>query len=98
MRRSLLKPTLLARTACAALALAALAASVRADEPSITAVLTSSETTVGQAVQLQIQVKSLQFDTLMPVSRGKVLRCGAVCGLHEVFYTHIVARMLKMGR
>jgi hypothetical protein len=57
MPRSFLKHTLLARTTSAALALAALTASVRADEPSVTAVLTSSETTVGQAVQLQIQVK-----------------------------------------
>jgi len=57
MHRSFLKHTLLARTASAALAMAALTASVRADEPSVTAVLTSSETTMGQAVQLQIQVK-----------------------------------------
>lgn len=57
MHRSPLRHSLLARTAIAALALAALAGSASAEEPSITAVLTSSEAAVGQAVQLQIQVK-----------------------------------------
>jgi len=57
MYRSPLKHSLLARTAIAVLALAALVGSASADEPSVTAVLTSSEATVGQAVQLQIQVK-----------------------------------------
>jgi hypothetical protein len=57
MYPSPLKHRLLARTASAFLALAALAGSASADEPSVTAVLTSSEATVGQAVQLQIQVK-----------------------------------------
>jgi BatD DUF11 like domain len=57
MYRSTLKHFLLARTAIVAVALAALTASARADEPSVTAVLTSSEASVGQAVQLQIQVK-----------------------------------------
>ena len=57
MYRSPLKHSLLARTAIASLALAALVGSASADQPSVTAVLTSSEATVGQAVQLQIQVK-----------------------------------------
>ena len=57
MYRSTLKHRLLARSAIAALALVALADSASADEPSVTAVLTSSEAAVGQAVQLQIQVK-----------------------------------------
>lgn len=57
MHRSPLKHRWLARAASAFLALAALAVSVNADEPSVTAVLTSSEATVGQAIQLQIQVK-----------------------------------------
>jgi hypothetical protein len=57
MHRSPLKHSLLVRAAIASLALAALAGSARADEPSVTAVLTSSEAAVGQAIQLQIQVK-----------------------------------------
>lgn len=57
MYRSPLKPTLLVRKAISALAFAALAGSASAEEPSVTAVLTSSEATIGQAVQLQIQVK-----------------------------------------
>jgi oxygen tolerance protein BatD len=57
MHRSPLKHRLLARTAIAFLELAALVGSAYADQPSVTAVLTSSEATVGQAVQLQIQVK-----------------------------------------
>ncbi len=57
MHRSPLKQSLLARTAIACLVLAALTASASAEEPSITAVLTSSEAAVGQMVQLQIQVK-----------------------------------------
>ncbi|MEY2490124.1 MAG: hypothetical protein QOC70_2066 [Verrucomicrobiota bacterium] len=57
MHRSRLKPSLLARAAVAALALVALAGPASAEEPSVTAVLTSSEAAVGQAVQLQIQVK-----------------------------------------
>ena len=57
MHRSPLRHNLLARTAIAFFAVAALAGSASADEPSVTAVLTSSETAVGQPVQLQIQVK-----------------------------------------
>ena len=57
MYRSPLKHFLLTRTAITAIGLAALTGSARADEPSVTAVLTSSEASVGQAVQLQIQVK-----------------------------------------
>jgi hypothetical protein len=57
MYRSTLKHSLLARSAIAAVALAVLAVPASADEPSVTAVLTSSEAAVGQAVQLQIQVK-----------------------------------------
>jgi hypothetical protein len=57
MSRLPLKHNLLAFTAIAALAFAALAGSAAAEEPSVTAVLTSSEVTVGQALQLQIQVK-----------------------------------------
>jgi len=57
MYRSTFKHSLLARSAIAAFALAVLAGSASADEPSVTAVLTSSEAAVGQAVQLQIQVK-----------------------------------------
>jgi BatD DUF11 like domain len=57
MYSSSFKHSLLACTAIASLALAALAGSANADEPSVTAVLTSSEATVGQAVGLQIQVK-----------------------------------------
>jgi hypothetical protein len=47
---------LLARSAIAALALAALLRSANAEEPSVTAVLNSSETAVGQPVELQIKV------------------------------------------
>jgi hypothetical protein len=57
MDRSFLRHSLLARTAIAFLALAAPLGSASADEPSVTAVLTSSETAVGQPVQLQIRVK-----------------------------------------
>ena len=57
MYRSPLKHSLLARTAIASLALAGLVGSASADQPSVTAVLTSSEATVGRAVELQIQVK-----------------------------------------
>jgi BatD DUF11 like domain len=57
MYRSPLKPSLLARTTIASLLLASLISSARAEEPSVTAVLTSSEAAVGQTVQLQIQVK-----------------------------------------
>jgi hypothetical protein len=57
MYRSPLKHFLLARTAIVSLTVAALTGSARADEPSLTAVLTSSEATVGQRVQLQIKVK-----------------------------------------
>jgi BatD DUF11 like domain len=57
MYRSPLKHSLFARMASAALALAALVGSVSAEEPSVTAVLTSSEATLGQTVELQIQVK-----------------------------------------
>jgi hypothetical protein len=57
MYRSLLRHRLLVRTAIAAFAFAALAGSASGDEPSATAVLSSSETGVGQPVQLQIQVK-----------------------------------------
>lgn len=47
---------LLARSAIASLALAALLSSANAEQPSVTAVLTSSETAVGQPVELQIKV------------------------------------------
>ncbi|HEX7516275.1 MAG TPA: BatD family protein [Chthoniobacterales bacterium] len=57
MYRSSLKHSLIIRAAIASLALAALIGSASADEPSVTAVLTSSEAAVGQAVGLQIQVK-----------------------------------------
>jgi hypothetical protein len=57
MHRSPLQSGLLAGTAIAFVVFAALPYSARADEPSVTAVLTSSEATLGQAVQLQIQVK-----------------------------------------
>jgi len=57
MHRPTLKHSLLARSAIAAVVLAALVAPASADEPTVTAVLTSSEAAVGQAVQLQIQVK-----------------------------------------
>ena len=57
MYSSPFKHSLLARTAIASLALAALVGSAGADEPSVTAVLTSSEATVGQAIAFQIQVK-----------------------------------------
>lgn len=46
----------LALSAMAALALAASLCSARAEQPSVTAVLTSSETAVGQPVELQIKV------------------------------------------
>src|SRR5436190_122971 len=48
---------LFVRTTAVALTFAALLGSTRADEPSVTAVLSSSEASVGEAVQLQIQVK-----------------------------------------
>ena len=48
---------LFVRTTAVALTFAALIGSARADEPSVTAVLSSSEASVGEAVQLQIQVK-----------------------------------------
>jgi BatD DUF11 like domain len=57
MYRSFLRHRLLVRTTLASFAFAALVGSARADEPSVTAVLTSSETAIGQPVQLQIQVK-----------------------------------------
>ncbi len=57
MDRSRLKHSLLVRTALASLALGALAGAASAGEPSVTAVLTSSEAAVGQAVGLQIQVR-----------------------------------------
>jgi hypothetical protein len=57
MYRSLLKHSLLARTAIVVISLATLSGSASAEEPSVTAVLTSSEAAVGQTVQLQIQVK-----------------------------------------
>ncbi len=57
MHRSPLKHFLLAHAAIVTVALAALTGSARADEPSVTAVLNTSEAGVGQAVQLQIQVK-----------------------------------------
>ena len=57
MYRSPLKHSLLVRTAIASFVLTALAGSASAEEPSVTAVLTSSEAAVGQMVQLQIQVK-----------------------------------------
>jgi len=57
MYRSPLKHFLRAHTAIVAVTLAALTGSARADEPSVTAVLTSSEASVRQVVQLQIQVK-----------------------------------------
>ncbi|MEY2559181.1 MAG: hypothetical protein QOE34_2606 [Verrucomicrobiota bacterium] len=47
---------LLARAAIAVVALAITLPSARAEEPSVTAVLTSSETAVGQPVELQIKV------------------------------------------
>jgi BatD DUF11 like domain len=47
---------LLARSAIAALALATLLRSASAKQPSVTAVLNSSETAVGQPVELQIKV------------------------------------------
>ncbi len=47
----------LAQTTIVALAFAAVTGSALADEPSVTAVLSSSEASVGEAVQLQIQVK-----------------------------------------
>ena len=57
MHRSMPKTGLLAYTAIACLALAVLPGSACAEEPSVTAVLTSSEAAVGQTVQLQIQVR-----------------------------------------
>jgi hypothetical protein len=57
MYRSLLRHSLLVRTTIASFAFAALVGSASAEEPSVTAVLTSSETAVGQPVRLQIQVK-----------------------------------------
>ena len=57
MYRSPLKHRLLVRMVIASVGLALLVGSARAEEPSVTAVLTSSEATVGQDVQLQIQVK-----------------------------------------
>src|SRR5664279_2014272 len=57
MYRSLLRHSLLVRATIASFAFAALAGSANADEPSVTAVLTSSETAIGQPVQLQVQVK-----------------------------------------
>src|SRR6266446_3594588 len=57
MYRSSLKHGLLLRTATAYVGLVVLVGSARAEEPSVTAVLTSSEATVGQEIQLQIQVK-----------------------------------------
>jgi BatD DUF11 like domain len=57
MYRSLLRHSLLVRTTIASFAFATLVGSANAEEPSVTAVLTSSETAVGQPVQLQIQVK-----------------------------------------
>jgi hypothetical protein len=56
MYRSSLKRSL-AHTAIALIALAALVGSATAGQPSVTSVLTSSETTVGQPVGLRIQVK-----------------------------------------
>src|SRR5436190_11178944 len=57
MYRSPLTHGLLARMAIASAALALLVGSAGAEEPSVTAVLTSSEAAVGQEVQLQIQAK-----------------------------------------
>ena len=48
---------LFARTAVVSLALVACSPSARAEQPSVTAVLSSAQTTVGQPVELQIQVK-----------------------------------------
>ena len=57
MYRSFLRHSALFRTIIAVFALSVLAGSASAEEPSVTAVLTSSETAVGQPVQLKIQVK-----------------------------------------
>ena len=57
MHRSAPKFSLFTCTVLACIALAALPGLMLADEPSVTAVLTSSEAAVGQAVQLQIQVR-----------------------------------------
>lgn len=57
MHRSSLQHCLLVRAAITTAGLLLLLGSARAEEPSVTAVLTSSETAVGQPVQLQIQVK-----------------------------------------
>ena len=57
MHRSLFRHNRLALLGIAALVLAALTGSAAAEAPSVTAVLTSSEAAIGQAVQLQIQVK-----------------------------------------
>jgi hypothetical protein len=53
----------LARSAIAALALAGLVHSGRAEDASVTAVLTSSETSVGQPVELQIKVSGARNAT-----------------------------------
>ena len=53
----------LARLAFAGLALAVLLCSAVAEEPSVTAVLTSSETAVGQPVELQIKVSGARNAT-----------------------------------
>jgi hypothetical protein len=57
MYRSLIRHSPMVRTTIAFFAFASLIGSARADEPSVTAVLTSSEAAVGRAVQLKIQVK-----------------------------------------
>ena len=57
MYHSLFRHNRLALLGIAAFVLAALTGSAGAEEPSVTAVLTSSEATVNHAVQLQIQVK-----------------------------------------
>lgn len=57
MHRSSLQHRLLVRAALTTVGCTILIGSARAEEPSVTAVLTSSETTIGQPVQLQIQVK-----------------------------------------
>ena len=63
MYRSRLKHSLLARVTIASLALAALVGSARADQPSVTAALTSSDTAVGQPVELQIKVNGARNAT-----------------------------------
>ncbi|HEV2842170.1 MAG TPA: BatD family protein [Chthoniobacterales bacterium] len=68
-----------ARLAVASLALAACISSAQAEQPSVTAVLSSSQTAVGQPVELQIQVRgdrNVSPPTLVPVDGLEIRSAG----------------------